>query len=344
MNKKISNTKGLVIALLGALFAQFIKLPLPWLLGPLITMLLLGASGIQISCDIRWRKCGQIIIGMTLGLYFTSQFITAVGDYWLFILIGLLWAVLLNIMLAWLQFKVNHLDWATAWFSSSIGSASEMVNMAEKYNAQADKVVASHSLRIVLLVVLVPLFMGIFLGVDFSTSISKQEAQFQPLTVVLIFIAALIVGKLFDYLNILNAWLLGPLCIIGIFSFTGILTLKLPNWLIYFGQLCIGWSLGTKFPFDFLQLHKRFIAMTIGFNTLAVGLSLLVAWLLTYLSAVDLEVMILGFSPGGIAEMSLTAKAIGITVPVVVAFQLIRLIFVIVTTPFFYRFLLKRMM
>ena len=41
--------------------------------------------------------------------------------------------------------------------SSAIGSASEMVNIAERYQAQVDKVVAAHSLRIVILVVLVPI-------------------------------------------------------------------------------------------------------------------------------------------------------------------------------------------
>ncbi|WP_257223730.1 AbrB family transcriptional regulator [Acinetobacter sp. YH12140] len=44
-----------------------------------------------------------------------------------------------------------------------------------------------------------------------------------------------------------------------------------------------------------------------------------------------------GLSPGGIAEMSLMAKALGLAVPIVVAFQLSRLIFVILTTNYFYQ-------
>lgn len=336
-----SNTKGLAIAFIGALFAHSLQLPLPWLLGPLLAVLISGTAGYSVTCDPRWRKCGQVIIGMTLGLYFSAQLVTAIGAYWGFILIGLAWAIVLNVILAFFQVKFNRLDWATAWFSSSIGSASEMVNIAENYHAQVDKVVAAHSLRIVLLVVLIPMFMGIFLGVDFSQIKMSEDAHLNPSSVLFIFLISLAIGKIFDHYHVLNAWFLGPLLVIGILSFSGVLSLKLPNWMIYFGQLCIGWSLGTKFPFDFLKVQKRFIVVTIGLNGIAVLLSLGLAWSLTYFSNAELKIMILGLSPGGIAEMSLTAKAIGIAVPTVVAFQLTRLIFVIVTTRFFYRYFEK---
>ena len=53
--------------------------------------------------------------------------------------------------------------------------------------------------------------------------------------------------------------------------------------------------------------------------------------------SVDAKVLLLGLSPGGIAEMSLMAKVLGLSVPIIVAFQLSRLIFVILTTRIFYR-------
>lgn len=337
-----SNAKGLAIAFIGAIFAYHLKLPLPWLLGPLLAVLISGTAGYSVSCDPHWRKCGQVIIGITLGLYFTADLVSAVGAYWVFILIGLVWAIVLNVVLAFFQVKLNRLDWATAWFSSSIGSASEMVNVAEKYHAQVDKVVAAHSLRIVLIVVLIPMFMGIFLAVDFSQIQTSENIYFNQSSVILIFFISLAMGKIFEHYRVLNAWLLGPLLVIGILSFVGVLSWKLPNWMIYFGQLCIGWSLGTKFPFDFLKFQKRFIAVTIALNSMAVMMSLGLAWSLTFSSNVELNIMLLGLSPGGIAEMSLTAKAIGIAVPTVVAFQLTRLIFVILTTRFFYRYFEKR--
>ena len=331
-----SNAKGLAIALLGAWLGILVGLPLPWLLGPLLITLIIGSFGISNPCHVRWRQTGQVIIGMALGLYFTPALMNALSIYWVFIFIGILWSMVLSLLLATLQYRFNHLDWSTAWFASAIGSASEMVNIAEKYQAQVDKVAATHSLRIVILVVLVPIFMSLYLGVDWKTS-SVTVQYFDVVSTLLIFVIALLVAKLFDYFNVLNAWILGPILIIGLLSYLGVLEHSLPHWLIALAQLCIGWSLGSKFPFSFLKDSQRFLVLTILFNVLALILSILFVLGLIQLISVDEKVLLLGLSPGGIAEMSLMAKVLGLSVPIIVAFQLSRLIFVILTTRFFYR-------
>lgn len=340
------NAKGLAIALIGAVLANYLNIPLPWLLGPLLAALFMGSLGKPLSCHPHWRKGGQIIIGMALGLYFTPALVQAISAYWGFILLGILWSLVLGTLLAVMQYHINALDWATAWFSSAIGSASEMVNIAEQYNAQVDKVVAAHSLRIIILVVLIPIFMGFYFQIDWTTLVVLETERYGFIQVILLSVLALYAGKLFQYFNLLNAWILGPLTIIGFFSFVGFLPLRFPDWFIALGQLCIGWSLGSKFPFSFLKNNKKFIGLTFLFNLFALGLSIIFALVLFYLSDADAKILILGLSPGGIAEMSLMAKVIGLAVPIVVAFQLSRLIFVILTTRFFYlssrKLILKR--
>ncbi|WP_180000287.1 AbrB family transcriptional regulator [Acinetobacter sp. YH12239] len=331
-----SNAKGLATALLGAIIAKYLHIPLPWLLGPLLAVLLLGSVGHPLVCHPCWRKTGQVIIGMALGLYFTPALMQAITFYWGFILLGIVWSLLLGTLLATLQYRLNRVGWATAWFSSAIGSASEMVNIAECYHAQVDKVVAAHSLRIVILVVLLPIFMSLYLEVDWHTTVMTVQ-YFDVGSTILIFLLALGIAKLFEHFNVLNAWILGPILIIGLLSYIGMLQHSLPNWLIAFGQLCIGWSLGSKFPFGFLKDSKRFLLLTILFNLLALMLSIIFVFGLIQWASVDEKVLLLGLSPGGIAEMSLMAKVLGLSVPIIVAFQLSRLIFVILTTKYFYQ-------
>lgn len=331
------NAKGMAIAFIGAMIANLLHLPLPWLIGPILMVMLFGTLRIPVQADTRWRKCGQVIIGVTLGLYFSPELVSAISSYWFYILVGIVWAVVLNLVLALLQYKINHVDWATAWFSSSIGSASEMVNVAERYQARTDQVAAAHSLRIVILVVLIPIIMGWVFKFDLSQVPKLHQATFSIFQVLMIILGATIIAKLFDIFNVLNAWLLGPLILTGILSYTGFLAEQLPVWLIYFGQLCIGWSLGAKFPFDFLSNNKTFIFNSILFNVGVVIFSLLFSFLLFKFTNTDLQILMLGLAPGGIAEMSLTAKALGVAVPIVVAFQVSRLIFVIVTTGFLYK-------
>lgn len=85
------NAKGLAIALIGAVLAKYLHIPLPWLLGPLLAALFMGSIGKPLSCHPHWRKGGQIIIGMALGLYFTPALVQAISAYWGFILLGILW-------------------------------------------------------------------------------------------------------------------------------------------------------------------------------------------------------------------------------------------------------------
>ncbi len=54
-----------------------------------------------------------------------------------------------------------------------------------------------------------------------------------------------------------------------------------------------------------------------------------VAWLLAWATGLHPATMILGTSPGGIAEMSITAKVLQLGVPVVTAFQVCRLVAVL---------------
>ncbi len=330
------NAKGLAIAFVGAWLAVWIKLPLPWLLGPLLITLLIGSFGISNPCHPRWRMTGQVIIGMVLGLYFSPALMNALSIYWMFIVFGILWSMVLSLALALLQYKVNQLDWATAWFASAIGSASEMVNIAEKHQAQVDKVAASHSLRIVMLVDLEPIFMGLYFDVTWSVP-TQPVLNISVFSTVLLFIIALVVAKLSDALNVLNAWILGPLFLVGMLSYFELLNQSFPAWFIAFGQLCIGWSLGSKFPFSFLKNNQKFLFFTLLFNFIALLLSIFLVISLVQFVSVDAKVLLLGLSPGGIAEMSLMAKVLGLSVPIIVAFQLSRLIFVILTTRIFYR-------
>ncbi|OAL76615.1 AbrB family transcriptional regulator [Acinetobacter sp. SFA] len=336
MKNIMLNAKGLAIAFVGAWLAVWMKLPLPWLLGPLLITLLIGSFGIPNPCHPRWRMTGQVIIGMVLGLYFTPALLNALSIYAMFIVFGILWSLVLSLALASLQYKVNQLDWATAWFASAIGSASEMVNIAEKHQAQVDKVAASHSLRIVILVVLVPIFMGLYFDVTWSAPV-LAVATTSVFSTVLLFALALVVAKLFDALNVVNAWILGPLFLVGMLSYFELINQSFPAWFIAFGQLCIGWSLGSKFPFSFIRDNQKFLVFTLIFNFIALALSILLVLSLIQFVSVDEKVLLLGLSPGGIAEMSLMAKVLGLSVPIIVAFQLSRLIFVILTTRFFYR-------
>ena len=66
------------------------------------------------------------------------------------------------------------------------------------------------------------------------------------------------------------------------------------------------------------------------------------AWLLAQAAGLHPATVLLGTSPGGIAEMSITAKVLQLGVPVVTAFHVVRYIAVLTLTAPLYRWELSR--
>jgi uncharacterized protein len=95
-------------------------------------------------------------------------------------------------------------------------------------------------------------------------------------------------------------------------------------------QLLIGISLGVRFRREFLQAAPRWlldVALgTVAMLLLCAGFALLLSWG----TGLHPATMVLGTSPGGIAEMAITAKVLQLGVPVVTAFQVCRLVAVLV--------------
>ena len=94
-------------------------------------------------------------------------------------------------------------------------------------------------------------------------------------------------------------------------------------------QWLIGSGLGCHFNRAFFRRAPSFIGRTL----LGTAMTMLIAGLcavgLSSLTQLDLRSMTLGMMPGGIAEMSLTAEMLQLSVPLVTALQVMRLLFVL---------------
>jgi membrane AbrB-like protein len=105
----------------------------------------------------------------------------------------------------------------------------------------------------------------------------------------------------------------------------------LPEWMVHFGQLFIGVSLGTRFSPEFLHAAPRFMASVAAASTLAILVAAGFGFALAAMSGIHPATAILATSPGGIAEMSLTAKNLQLGVPIVTAFHVMRMAALVLT-------------
>lgn len=334
------------LTLLGAWLAAelclWLHTPIPWMLGPLLFTAFASMAGLPTRSSGRLRNLGQWTIGAALGLYFTPQVGTLVLNLWWAIVLAIAWSLGLGWAFGlWLQRRhhsdLGHLGThrlrATSYFAGAIGGASEMTLLAERIGARTDLVAAAHSLRLVMVVISVPFAMQWAqshwgLQVDPSLRSVSRDAHWPGL---LWLGGVTLAGTLLMVrLRRANPWFMGALLATMVLSLSGVFWSAIPTPLSNAAQLLIGISLGVRFQREFLHTAPRWLASVAAGTAAMLVVSALFGWAMAVLVGQHPATLILGTSPGGIAEMAITAKVLQLGVPVVTAFQVCRLVAVLV--------------
>jgi len=139
-----------------------------------------------------------------------------------------------------------------------------------------------------------------------------------------------------------NPWFMGPLVVAMGFTIAGQALSAVPTWMSNTAQLVIAVSLGVRFSREFLYTAPRWLGSVALGTVVMLVVCAGAAWLLARATGLHPATMILGTSPGGIAEMSITAKVLQLGVPVVTAFQVCRLVAVLLLVGPMYRWIYGR--
>lgn len=319
--------------------------PIPWMIGPLVATALVSVFGAPSASWSPLRNTGQWVIGAALGLYFTPEVGTLVAGLWWAIALGIVWALALGLAFGvWLQ-RVHAVQlapltpaqrWSTTFFAGAIGGASEMTLIAERHGARTDLVAAAHSLRLLLVTLTIPFVMhgwGVS-GLDLDTpGVRDVSPTGFAILAALTLAGALVMRRL----GRANPWFMGALLVAMGLTLSGVTLSALPGWLTAAAQLVIGVSLGVRFTPAFVHTAPRWLGSVALATVVMMVLCAGFAAVLSHATGLHLATLVLGTSPGGIAEMAITAKVLQLGVPVVTAFQVCRLVAVLVLAEPVYR-------
>jgi membrane AbrB-like protein len=320
--------------------------PLPWMIGPLMATAAAALAGLPVRSAPALRNVGQWTIGTALGLYFTPQVVALLPGLAPVILAAVIWALLLGYgfyrWLWWAQGAQPGMKRETAFFAAAIGGASEMALMADRRGARVDLVAASHSLRLMLVVMTIPFALqwsGVH-GTDPSLP-GASEFRLEGLLQLMALTAVGMAGV--RALGGPNPWVLGSLLVsIALTAFDVQLT-AFPKPLSSAGQLFIGVALGVRFTPDFVRAAPRWLAAVAVGTVGMIVASALFAAALAGLTGLNPATLVLGTSPGGIAEMCITAKVLQLGVPTVTALHVIRFVMVLMVTERLWRWEARRL-
>ena len=342
---KLSIATSLAIGLLGGLLFNLAGLPLPWMLGPLFSVGAAGIGGIRVGEIRGGRQAGQLIIGCALGLYFSPDVTHHILDLGGYILAAAFSAIIIGAAGGLLLKRVSGMTSVTAFFASVPGGASEMAVLAERAGARFDQVALSHSIRVLMVVAIIPVTVTL-------TGTSGDEI-YTPITTLIsfsglitLFIMAIGVASVFMKAGIPNAWLLGPLAVSLSLTVSGQSMSAIPPILTIAAQILIGCSLGSRFKPSLRSESRRLIIGIVASAIFTLCLSVIMGLLIAWLIGATAPTMVLATAPGGLSEMCITAKILKLGVPLITSFQVTRLAIVVTCSLPTWRFLqaIKRKM
>ncbi|MGV8921642.1 MAG: AbrB family transcriptional regulator [Pseudomonas sp.] len=315
-----------LIGLLGGFLASQVGWPLPWMVGSLLAIILVRTlTPWQLGEIPGGRKCGQWIVGIGIGLHFTPLVIEQVLTHFGLIFFGALVTSVSSVVGVWLMRRTGE-DRATAFFASMPGGSGEMVNLGARNGAVLSSVAAGQSFRVLMVVLCVPALFKYLLG-DGVPALSPTTVDWSWLMI--LFPAGALLAHGWQRLKQPNPWLFGPLLLSATVSIGWDLHIGLPQGTSQMGQWLIGSGLGCHFNRSFFSRAPSFIGRTLLGTALTMLIAALAAVGLSVMTKLDLRSLTLGMMPGGIAEMSLTAEVLQLSVPLVTAMQVMRLLFVL---------------
>jgi len=321
----------------GAVFFAF-NLPLAWMLGAMVFTTVASLSGAPMKLQPTLRGAFITIIGVFLGSAFTPEILDQVAR-WPVSMAGLVLYVLVVTGVLYAYFRrVQGFDPVTAYFSATPGGLSEMVIAGGAMGGDDRRIALVHAARVLLVVMVIPFGFRYVEGEAAATAgkgLALADAELAELGVLL---ACAVVGPFLGRLLRLPAYrMVGPMLASAAVHITG-LSHSPPPWeLVALAQVVVGAAVGARFAGVPVKQVVGTLTASVGSTILMLLTTLAFALAVDRMTGLGLEPLILAYSPGGLAEMSLIALALGIEVAFVATHHVLRIALIVLSAPLTFR-------
>ena len=318
----------------GYLF-DLLATPIPWMIGPMVAVAALNLLGVSMHSPPLARQMGQVILGSAVSLYFTPPVVAALAANLPAIIAATIAVFLVGGIGALTLSRASGVDGKSTFFASIPGGAMAMAVLADRYGAQIAPVAVAHSLRVSLVVIIVP-FALTYGGFPLVAAAYRPNLPLDFSILIPWLAVGWLLGEISERLHFHNGCLLVPIFLGAGLTVSGIQLSAVPSPLIDFAQLMFGLVLGARYERAFFVRYKLFIPFALLNSCFILVASALAGAALAWTFDLPVATMVLATAPGGLAEMTITAQALKISVPLVVAFHLFRVVIVNVGTQYIF--------
>lgn len=310
----------------GAVFAA-LHVPLAWMIGAMFGTAAVAwfrPLGLDPAVHGGARPAALIVIGLAFGQTFSGPVLGALLGAAPVILIAGALSILAGIATMPIFTRMAGTDARTAYFATIPGGVIVMAVLAQREGAPIAPVTLAQTLRVLVVVLVMPPMLSAIAPHGDSSAFVAPRLDFEAWGLVAMLMIGLVAALVMRRTGIANPWMIGP-CFLAITAAAfGQLPSAVPGWLIDAAQVGMGAGLGQKMTRDFLLSSRRLMRAALISSLLLCLFCTVFGAALAWVTGLPPSAVMIGMAPGGMPEMGVTAKALGVAVPLVLAFHLTR--------------------
>lgn len=328
----------------GGAVLNWLNMPLAWMIGAMLTTSVAAIAGVELKVPKGLRGLMVMVLGIMLGSAFSPDIVGHLSR-WTVTLAGLVpyIAICTAVGMAFLRW-VAKWDNVTAYFTATPGGFNEMVMMGSQLGGDERAIALSHSARIMLVIFTIPVWFR-FLddGYDAAARAGLGPAltALAPLDYLMLALCA-VGAPIAKALRIPAGALVGPMVLSAIFHLAGLTDGSPPALAIAAAQVVIGSFIGCRFAGTTIRRVAVIGAISIGLTLCLLSITVAFALLMYALTGIGISELVLAYAPGGLAEMSLVAIALGADAAFVSTHHIARIILIVVFAPGLFLMLRRR--
>lgn len=325
---------GLAIGAVGGFTAEYLHVPLAWMLGPLFFCMAASVARLPAEVPLWMRANFMLLIGLFLGESFEGMTLDTLMR-WPVSIAGAVLYMPAATALTYLYYRqIVREAPMTALCSSIPGGLTAVVVVSSSLGADERNVALAQSLRVAFVVCMAPFVAFGLMGFsDAPPDAFDGQALISLPDLAILLACSLGLVWLLRNTGIPILMMVCPLVVSGVLRIAGVIEGVLPHWLIEIGLLVLGASVGTRFAGVPVRRLLGFGALTFGGTTVLMAVAAAFAFAVSAMTGLSLVGLLLAYAPGGVAEMSLIAFAIGADPGFVAIHHLVRILFVMLMVP-----------
>jgi membrane AbrB-like protein len=326
---------ALAFGMTGAGIAYLLDLPLPFLLGSVLGTGIAALAGVRpFGVTPRLPDVTRTIfvpvIGVSIGASFTPEVFGDFARWWPSFAALFLFVPAAHFVGFAAMTRMGGVDRVTAFYGAAPGGLIEAVLLGEQAGADTALLTMLQFMRLILCIVLIPIGITLYTGMAVGSSsgaVLGGGSDHLGLEGWAILVASGAIGLWGARRLNFPAWIMtGPLAVSAAVHLAGFVEGGPPGWLINLTQLMIGVTLGGRFAGKSPAIFLTALRLSGVVVALVCALAALIGLGLSGIVGESWTAVFLAFAPGGVAEMSLVALSMEISVIYVTAHHVLRIV------------------